>query len=56
MTRVVAVEPQPYLQRLARGNAEHAPVPIEVVAGAGERLPVRDAVFDAAVASLEPGA
>ena len=52
VTRVVAVEPQPYLRRLARGNAEHAPVPIEVVAGAGEHLPVRGAAFDAAVASL----
>ena len=52
VTRVVAVEPQPYLRGLARGNAERAPVPIEVVAGAGEHLPVRDGAFDAAVASL----
>jgi ubiquinone/menaquinone biosynthesis C-methylase UbiE len=52
VTGVLAVEPEPHLREIARGNAEHAPVPVEVVDGVAERLPADDASFDAAVASL----
>lgn len=52
VTRVVAVEPDPYLRRLARAQADHAPVGVEVVDGVAEDLPADDASFDAAVASL----
>ncbi len=49
---VVAVEPEPYLRRRAEANARHAPVPIEVVEGVADRLPVEDGSCDAAVVSL----
>jgi SAM-dependent methyltransferase len=52
VTRVLAVEPDPYLRRLARAHAERAPVPVEVVGGLADRLPAGDGVFDAAVVSL----
>ena len=50
--RVVAIEPEPYLRRLARRRAEGAPVPVQVVEGRAEDLPLDDAAVDAAVASL----
>lgn len=62
VTRVLAVEPDPYLRRLAVEAARHSPVPVEVVAGAAERIAAGDGAFDAAVASLvlcsvaDPGA
>lgn len=49
---VLAVEPEPYLRARAGEAAARASVPVRVVAGVGERLPVSDASFDAAVASL----
>ncbi len=49
---VVAVEPEPYLRNLARRRAEGAPVPVQVVDGRAEDLPLDDAAVDAAVASL----
>jgi ubiquinone/menaquinone biosynthesis C-methylase UbiE len=52
VTRVLAVEPEPYLRRLAERAAMEAPVPIEVIDGDAEQLPAGDATFDAAVASL----
>jgi ubiquinone/menaquinone biosynthesis C-methylase UbiE len=52
VTEVLAVEPEPYLRRLARAAARQAPVPIRVVAGTAEALPAPDATFDAVVASL----
>lgn len=52
VTRVVAVEPEPHLRALGRRTAETAPVPVEVVDGAAERLPGDDGAFDAAVVSL----
>jgi ubiquinone/menaquinone biosynthesis C-methylase UbiE len=52
VTSVLAVEPEPYLRRLATRSAEAAPVPVRVVAGVAEALPATDAEFDAAVASL----
>src|SRR3954454_10131955 len=63
VTEVVAVEPEPYLRaRAEEAAAREAPVPVRVVAGRAEELPVGDGEFDAAVASLvlcsvgEPGA
>lgn len=52
VTRVVAVEPEPHLRALAADAASNAPVPVEVVDGTGEALPLADASVDAAVASL----
>jgi ubiquinone/menaquinone biosynthesis C-methylase UbiE len=52
VTSVLAVEPEPHLLRIARGNAGRAPVPIELAYGIAERLPADDAAFDAAVVSL----
>lgn len=52
VSRVVAVEPEPYLRAEARAAAERAPVPVEVVDGTAEQLPVPDACADAAVACL----
>ena len=49
---VVAVEPEPYLRERARAAAAHTSVRIEVIDGVAEQLPVDDASFDAAVASL----
>jgi ubiquinone/menaquinone biosynthesis C-methylase UbiE len=52
VTEVLAVEPEPYLRRLALAAARQAPVPIRVVDGTAEALPADDATFDAVVASL----
>jgi SAM-dependent methyltransferase len=52
VTRVLAVEPEPHLRRLALAAASRAPVPIGVVAGVAEALPAPDASVDAVVASL----
>jgi len=52
VTHVVAVEPNPHLRRVARQAAPRAPVPVEVVDAVADRLPVAEASFDAAVASL----
>lgn len=50
--RVLAIEPDPHLRALAEQSANHAPVPVEVVAGVADRLPADDAAFDAAVVSF----
>jgi ubiquinone/menaquinone biosynthesis C-methylase UbiE len=52
VARVVAVEPEPGLQAIARRAAAEAPVPVEVVDGVAERLPVPDASADAVVYCL----
>ena len=52
VTEVLAVEPEDHLRALAEKTAEHAPVPVQVVAGHADALPAEDATFDAAVASL----
>jgi SAM-dependent methyltransferase len=52
VTDVLAVEPEPYLRRLAVTATRQAPVPIRVVAGTAEALPAPDASVDAVVASL----
>jgi ubiquinone/menaquinone biosynthesis C-methylase UbiE len=52
VTEVLAMEPEPYLRRLAQAAVSQAPVPIRVVDGTAEALPADDATFDAVVASL----
>lgn len=52
VTRVLAVEPEPYLREKAARNAARSSVPVDVVAGTAEALPAADATFDAAVCSL----
>jgi ubiquinone/menaquinone biosynthesis C-methylase UbiE len=52
VTEVVAVEPEDRLRALAERAAEHAAVPVRVMAGHATELPVEDAGFDAAVESL----
>lgn len=49
---VVAVEPEAYLRRMAILAAERAPVPVDVVDGTADELPLPDASVDAAVCSL----
>jgi SAM-dependent methyltransferase len=52
VTEVLAIEPEPYLRRLAQAAARQAPVPIRVAAGTAEALPAPDGDVDAVVASL----
>ena len=52
VSRVLAVEPEPHLRAAAETEARRAPVPVEVVDGWADELPVGDATFDAAVTSL----
>ena len=49
---VLAIEPEPYLRRLAQAAARQAPVPIRVEAGTAEALPAPDGAVDVVVASL----
>ncbi|MEO8092635.1 MAG: class I SAM-dependent methyltransferase [bacterium] len=52
VSEVVAVEPEPYLRRLAVQAAGSAPVPVRVIDGLADRLPFDPGAFDAAVTSL----
>ncbi|HEY8700508.1 MAG TPA: class I SAM-dependent methyltransferase [Arthrobacter sp.] len=52
VTRVLALEPDDYLRKLAVESAASAPVPVTVVAAAAEKIPAEDASADAVVASL----
>ncbi|MCP3820173.1 class I SAM-dependent methyltransferase [Streptomyces sp. A3M-1-3] len=52
VSEVVAVEPERTLRRLAASAAMRAEVPVDVVPGAAEALPVKSEAFDAAVVSL----
>ncbi len=52
VTEVLAIEPEPYLRRLAQAAARQAQVPIRVVDGTAEALPTPDGAVDAVVASL----
>ena len=52
VTRVVAVEPEPFLRSRAGLAARDAHVPIEVTAGRAESLPLPQASVDAGVVSL----
>jgi ubiquinone/menaquinone biosynthesis C-methylase UbiE len=49
---VTAVEPESYLRTLAMQGAPDAAVPVNVVEGVADALPLQDATFDAAVACL----
>ena len=52
VTEVIAVEPEPTLRAHAEQAAAGAPVPVRVVGGVADDLPVDDESVDAAVASL----
>ena len=52
ITQVLAVEPDPYLRRIAERHAAAAPVPVTVQDGLAERLPAGDGACDAAVVTL----
>lgn len=51
VSKVVAVEPEPYLRARAAEAAGTAPVPIQVVDGSADRLPADDGSFDAVAVS-----
>ncbi|GAA3016116.1 class I SAM-dependent methyltransferase [Streptomyces fulvorobeus] len=52
VSEVVAIEPERSLRKLAVGAGLRAEVPVDVVPGTAEALPVKSEAFDAAVASL----
>jgi ubiquinone/menaquinone biosynthesis C-methylase UbiE len=52
VTSVLAVEPEARLREAALENAARVPIPIEVVAGVADHLPVEDESVDAVVYSL----
>ncbi|MBT2385258.1 class I SAM-dependent methyltransferase [Streptomyces sp. ISL-11] len=52
VSEVVAIEPERRLRRLAVEAAVRAGVPVDVVPGTAEALPVKSEAFDAAVVSL----
>ncbi|MQY37167.1 Ubiquinone/menaquinone biosynthesis C-methyltransferase UbiE [Streptomyces sp. RB17] len=52
VAEVVAIEPEPLLRQLALESALRAQIPVDVVPGAAEALPVKSEAFDAAVLSL----
>ncbi len=52
VTRVIAIEPERTLRELAVRAAAKAPVPVEVLDGVAEALPVADESVDAVVVSL----
>jgi ubiquinone/menaquinone biosynthesis C-methylase UbiE len=52
VSSVLAVEPEPHLRAIAESSAKRAAVPVTVVEGIAEHLPVEDGSFDAVVASL----
>ncbi|WP_432169736.1 class I SAM-dependent methyltransferase [Streptomyces sp. 1222.5] len=52
VAEVVAIEPEPSLRKLALGAALRAQVPVDVLPGAAEALPVKSEAFDAVVLSL----
>jgi ubiquinone/menaquinone biosynthesis C-methylase UbiE len=49
VTHLVAVEPESGLRERARDAAKRAPVPVTVIEGMAEQLPLEDASMDAAV-------
>lgn len=52
VSEVVAIEPERRLRRLAMEAAVRAGVPVDVVPGTAEALPVKSEAFDAAVLSM----
>jgi ubiquinone/menaquinone biosynthesis C-methylase UbiE len=51
VTELVAVEPELFLRRRALDAARSAPVPVRLVAGLADEIPVDDAAVDAVVVS-----
>jgi ubiquinone/menaquinone biosynthesis C-methylase UbiE len=52
VTEVVAIEPEPTLRARAEAAAEDASVPIRILAGVADELPLGDSAADSVVASL----
>ena len=52
VTEVIALEPEPTLRAAATRAAADAPVPVRVLAGVADAVPLADDSVDAAVASL----
>jgi ubiquinone/menaquinone biosynthesis C-methylase UbiE len=52
VTEVIAVEPEPYLRGEAERNARDVAVPVTVVDGLADRIPLEDGSVDAAVTAL----
>ncbi|MEU9990851.1 class I SAM-dependent methyltransferase [Streptomyces sp. NPDC007971] len=52
VAEVVAIEPEPLLRKMALQSALHVQVPVDVVPGTAEALPVKSEGFDAVVLSL----
>jgi SAM-dependent methyltransferase len=52
VTEVIAIEPEPTLRARAAGAAANAPVPVRVLGGVADALPLAAASVEAAVASL----
>ena len=52
VSEVVAIEPEPYLRERAGRAAQCAPVPVTVMDGLADRLPLEDDSIDAAVVAL----
>jgi ubiquinone/menaquinone biosynthesis C-methylase UbiE len=52
VSKVIAVEPEPYLRERARQAAASAPVVVEVVGGQADGVPVEDESADAVVSSF----
>lgn len=52
VTEVIAIEPEPYLRERSIEAAAGAPVPVRVIDGVADELPVEDASVEAGVASL----
>ena len=52
VSEVIAIEPEPTLRSKASEAAATAPVPVRVLSGTADELPIEDETMDAAVASL----
>jgi SAM-dependent methyltransferase len=52
VSEVVAIEPEPYLRAKSEEAAAQAPVPVRVLDGTADELPLEDASVDVGVASL----
>jgi ubiquinone/menaquinone biosynthesis C-methylase UbiE len=52
VTEVVAIEPEPYLRAKSEEAAQQAAIPVHVLDGIADELPLEDGSVDAAVASL----
>jgi ubiquinone/menaquinone biosynthesis C-methylase UbiE len=52
VTRVTGVDPDPTMRRIAAQRASRLDLPVERVAGAGERLPLEDACADTVLLAL----